>query len=175
MEEKYDADDRGVDERDVRLDAVLAEPGDRLVYLYDYGDDWRHALKLEAVRPRRDGEPAAACIGGRRACPPEDCGGIDGYESLVEAGGDFAVAYGYDLPDGEVGLPRFDSEAFDVREANAVLAGIEPTPTASGLPRAVTALLRKVGGEEVSEALSAIVDEARLEAAVLPDVDVGRR
>jgi len=32
-----------------------------------------------------------------------------------------------------------------------------------------------VGGEEVSEALSAIVDEARLEAAVLPDVDVGRR
>ncbi len=83
-----DVDDDGADslgsEGDVRLDAVVAKPGDRLFYEYDFGDGWILTLQVEQVRPRGD-EPAAACVGGRRAGPPEDCGGIWRYNDIVEA------------------------------------------------------------------------------------------
>jgi pRiA4b ORF-3-like protein len=79
-----DGDD-GVPEDDVRLDEVLAEPGDKLSYWYDFGDDWRHTITLEAVEPRPDGAPRATVLTGRRAAPPDDCGGIWGYEALLDA------------------------------------------------------------------------------------------
>lgn len=75
----------GVPEHEVRLDEVLSEPGDRLFYLYDFGDDWEHLIKLEAVLPRDTAARRAVCTKGRRPEPPEDCGGIWGYELAVAA------------------------------------------------------------------------------------------
>jgi hypothetical protein len=53
-------------------------------YLYDFGDGWQHLLTLETLGgagslrlPR--------CVGGARACPPEDCGGVPGCEDFVSA------------------------------------------------------------------------------------------
>jgi len=69
-------------ERRVRLSAVLPEVGSHLLYRYDYGDDWEHLVELEE---RLDADPRhqyPLCIGGKRACPPEDCGGTSGYEEL---------------------------------------------------------------------------------------------
>nr|WP_260152285.1 plasmid pRiA4b ORF-3 family protein [Hoyosella altamirensis] len=83
----FDADageDEGVPEEEVRLDEVLSEPGDVLHYVYDYGDNWMHSLKLEKVQPRSGAEPAAWCTGGRRPGPPEDCGGVQAYERAVQ-------------------------------------------------------------------------------------------
>lgn len=77
--------ERGLPEEDVRLDEVLADPGDRLFYLYDFGDDWEHVIRLEAVAPRDDTAPGAVCLDGRRDEPPEDCGGVDGYELISAA------------------------------------------------------------------------------------------
>ena len=54
----------GIPEGEVRLDEVLANPGDKLSYLYDYGDDWQHVIALEAVLPRSAGAPA-------RHAPPD--------------------------------------------------------------------------------------------------------
>jgi len=53
-------------------------------YLYDYGDSWEHTIKLEKIFPREKGVAYPRCIGGRRACPPEDCGGTGGYGDLLE-------------------------------------------------------------------------------------------
>jgi len=52
-------------------------------YEYDFGDGWEHDVLLEAVVPRMKGRKYPACVGGARACPPEDCGGTTGYEELL--------------------------------------------------------------------------------------------
>lgn len=75
----------GVLEADVRLDEVIAEPRQRLFYTYDFGDSWDHTLILEKVEPWVESAPVARCVAGRRACPPEDVGGIPGYEEILAA------------------------------------------------------------------------------------------
>lgn len=54
----------------------MREPGDVLSYLYDYGDNWELRLRLEDVSPADSDPPAATLLDGRRAAPPEDCGGL---------------------------------------------------------------------------------------------------
>ena len=54
-------------------------------YVYDYGDNWEHAVKLEKILPRDKETKYPRCIDGKRACPPEDCGGVHGYEEFLEA------------------------------------------------------------------------------------------
>lgn len=80
-----DEGEPGVPEEEVCLDEVLAVPGDRLFYVYDFGDDWEHVIKLEATAPRGDTAPRAVCLDGRRDGSPEDCGGVDGYEQVSAA------------------------------------------------------------------------------------------
>ena len=54
-------------------------------YIYDYGDNWEHTVKLEKILPRQKGIKYPVCIDGKRACPPEDCGGPWGYEEFLAA------------------------------------------------------------------------------------------
>ena len=54
-------------------------------YTYDFGDDWEHLILLEKILPRDEDVKYPICIKGKRACPPEDCGGVWGYEELLEA------------------------------------------------------------------------------------------
>ena len=75
----------GVPEEEVRLDEVIADPGDTLCYLYDFGDNRGYVIRLEAVAPWDDTAPAAVCLDGRRDGPPEDCGGLGGYELISAA------------------------------------------------------------------------------------------
>jgi len=53
-------------------------------YTYDFGDNWLHKIQLEKILPREQIVNYPICIKGKRACPPEDCGGIWGYEELLE-------------------------------------------------------------------------------------------
>lgn len=53
-------------------------------YLYDYGDDWYHTIKLEGYIFKEKGKKYPCCTGGERSCPREDCGGIIGYSRLLE-------------------------------------------------------------------------------------------
>lgn len=78
-------------EDEVRLDQI-AEEGSTLRYTYDFGDDWRHDVLVEQVRSPQPGERLPLCLGGRRACPPEDVGGALGYAGFLAA---------YDDPDHE--------------------------------------------------------------------------
>ena len=113
----------GISEAEVRLDQVIAKPGQRLFYEYDFGDSWHHTIKLEKVEPWVVGAPVASCVAGRRACPPEDVGGIGGYAELlaalqgeIEPGNEEWMAEMLSwLPD------SFDPAAFAVDEVNEML------------------------------------------------------
>ncbi|MDA1129584.1 MAG: plasmid pRiA4b ORF-3 family protein, partial [Chloroflexi bacterium] len=54
-------------------------------YTYDFGDNWQHTITLKDVLERTPRLRYPRCVGGARACPPEDCGGIWGYEEFLEA------------------------------------------------------------------------------------------
>ena len=56
----------------------------KATYRYDFGDDWEHTIVLEKTLPQAQVE-YPRCIGGRRRCPPEDCGGTWGYQEFLEA------------------------------------------------------------------------------------------
>lgn len=57
-------------------------------YLYDFGDDWLHAVVYEGPAWPKAGVKLPRCIAGGGACPPEDCGGPTGYERFLEIVGD---------------------------------------------------------------------------------------
>jgi hypothetical protein len=61
----------------------FTRPGTTVPYEYDFGDGWEHELTLEAILPRQAGQKYPLCVDGARACPPEDCGGVYGYENLL--------------------------------------------------------------------------------------------
>lgn len=57
-------------------------------YIYDFGDNWRHRVKVEkALTPDPDLR-RPLCLDGKNACPPEDVGGVPGYAEFLEAIGD---------------------------------------------------------------------------------------
>ena len=68
-----------------RLANVLPHSGDRMKWDYDFGDGWEHDVVVEAIENAHENTIYPRCVKGRRACPPEDCGGVWGYENLVEA------------------------------------------------------------------------------------------
>ncbi len=72
------------DERRVRLSAVLLESGEKMIYTYDFGDNWEHEVVFEQQLPVDANTLYPTCIDGRLACPPEDCGGIPGYCDLLK-------------------------------------------------------------------------------------------
>lgn len=48
---------------------------ERFLYQYDFGDDWQHQIRVEAILTSESTFSEPVCISGQRACPPEDCGG----------------------------------------------------------------------------------------------------
>ncbi|MFI5145365.1 MAG: plasmid pRiA4b ORF-3 family protein, partial [Ignavibacteria bacterium] len=58
--------------------------GEKVEYHYDFGDDWYHEIVFEGIKPKSKSAKYPKCIGGERACPPEDCGGVTGYYDLLE-------------------------------------------------------------------------------------------
>jgi hypothetical protein len=119
------------DEARVKLFRLLGQ-GDRMNYVYDFGDGWTHRLTVEKVLAAEPGVAYPRCVSGRCACPPEDVGGPWGYDGFLEAMADPTH------PEHEqyrewVGGP-FDPAAFDLDEVNEELAGLAWRPfTASGL------------------------------------------
>ncbi|CAI7974204.1 conserved hypothetical protein [Frankia sp. Hr75.2] len=68
----------------VSLEQVLPDVKAKISYTYDFGDDWEHQIVLEKILDPDPSVRYPRCTGGRRAAPPDDCGGIWGYEALLE-------------------------------------------------------------------------------------------
>jgi hypothetical protein len=108
------------DEGKARLADVAPQPGDRLRYRYDFGDGWEHEIVVEAVGPPKEGVRYPICLAGKRACPPEDCGGPWGYAQMLEAIADPSHPMHKDVLQW-LGGP-IDPETFDPEEVNRRLA-----------------------------------------------------
>jgi hypothetical protein len=74
-----------MDESKTQLATVLVAKGDSLVYQYDFGDDWQRTVILEDIIAVRGVMKTPVCLEGERRCPPEDVGGVSGYEEFLEA------------------------------------------------------------------------------------------
>lgn len=66
---------------------AVAVTGGAFAYVYDFGDDWRHTIRVTDLVELEEGT-LFRCIAGQNAAPPEDCGGPPGFENLLEALGD---------------------------------------------------------------------------------------
>ncbi len=107
------------DERKVKLNQIAPSEKSRFIYEYDFGDGWEHLIVVEKILPPEKGVRYPRCIKGKRACPPEDVGGMWGYESFLEAIKDPKHTEHEDMLDwwGD----DFDPEAFDLEEINDAL------------------------------------------------------
>ena len=112
-----------MDEEHVTLrDALGARKS--FVYVYDYGDNWRHKVKVEKIVTLDKPISTCVCVGGENACPPEDVGGAPGYEDFLAA-----LANPNDPEHDELKAwigGEFDPAAFDLHEVNQRLS---PSPT----------------------------------------------
>jgi hypothetical protein len=73
---------------EVAVADFIQEPGDGALYTYDYGDGWQHEIIFEMRLAKEKGTKYPLCLAGELACPPEDCGGIQGYYDCIKALGD---------------------------------------------------------------------------------------
>lgn len=71
-------------EAPVTLEQVAPAVKSKILYTYDFGDDWDHDIVVEKILDRDPSVTYPRCTGGRRAAPPEDCGGIWGYAELID-------------------------------------------------------------------------------------------
>ena len=108
------------DENRPTLNDLLRSRVVRFAYTYDFGDDWEHTIAFEKSQPAVEGQSYPVCIAGKRNCPPEDCGGVWGYQQLLAILADPAHPEHAERIDwiGE----EFDPDEFDIKLANTVLA-----------------------------------------------------
>jgi len=129
----------------VRLADLGLRPTERFVYDYDFTDGWRLDLRLEQILVIDPGRVYPRCTGGRRAGPPEDCGGVWAFleqtqpHHVLAATIRVAEILGLLLDEGDLArfaehrnelaalLPLLGVERFDRRQVNRALAALAAT------------------------------------------------
>ena len=120
--ETLDEEDGSKDARRMTVARAAATSGGQFKYRYDFGDGWVHTVDVESSEPERADIVYPRCLAGERACPPEDCGGVDGYFEFLAALMANPRHPEQDAMRTWVG-GRFDPEAFDLDAVNRRLAG----------------------------------------------------
>ena len=116
MGDKYDAED-------IKLKDYFKKPKQKMVYIYDFGDNWTHIIELVEITDEKQDYPV--CVSGKGSNLTEDCGGIWGFYNMVEAVNDpnhpdhEDVMDWLDMEEGE----KWDLNKFDIEELNEVLMG----------------------------------------------------
>jgi hypothetical protein len=133
---EFEGDPEILEERKFSLQQLAPLEKDSFCYEYDFGDSWWHDITVSKIlSPAPPAATTAVCLGGARACPPEDCGGIWGYTNLLKVLKDRKHPEHKTLK-AWVGS-RFDAEAFELPKINRCLSKLK-------WPRVTEAQLRKV-------------------------------
>lgn len=112
------------DSYSLSLGELLTRKGMSVEYEYDFGDGWMHKIILESRQAYKKGEiPVIALLDGAGACPPEDCGGVYGYQQILKAlekprskaAREYREWLGHD----------FDPNVFDIEQQRSELEEIE--------------------------------------------------
>jgi hypothetical protein len=116
-EEEWEREQWAGDDEGVTVAKALAEARGPIEYWYDFGDDW-HVTIAPISTGEADAPHAAMCLEGEQAGPPEDCGGPEVYQRLIDRASRGGPSGEWDrrLPDG------FQPAAFDVRVVNQRLS-----------------------------------------------------
>jgi len=111
---------------EVSLAQVLLGERAKITYVYDFGDDWRHEIAVEKVLDPDESVTYPRCTGGRRATPPEDCGGIWSYADLLDVLADPAHPEHANSLDwlGLDSAAEFDPAAFDAPAITKALSSL---------------------------------------------------
>ncbi len=96
---------------------ILPRSGKRFAfqYNYDFGDGWGHEVLFEGTPVADPKAKYPLCLEGKRACPPDDCGGPWGYQDFLAAIADPDHKEHQHLLDWIGGA--FDPEQFDSKKA----------------------------------------------------------
>ncbi|MDR2140250.1 MAG: plasmid pRiA4b ORF-3 family protein [Deltaproteobacteria bacterium] len=107
----------------ITLDSLGLRKGTKIQYVYDMGDNWEHVITVKNLNyvPSQP-QSRRGCLGGARACPPEDCGSIPGYNKVLKAVADPEHKGIHDIT---MWLNEdYDPEKFDLAKVNSLLAEI---------------------------------------------------
>lgn len=113
------------DESRVRLKDVIPPAGKSFRYIYDFGDDWIHEIKVEKVLLPDEGVSYPRCLGGENACPPEDSGGLYAYYGKLEIIKDTKHPEHEEIKEWMGG--RFNPSFFNLEAVNRRLRGLRMT------------------------------------------------
>lgn len=72
------------DTKETMLEDILTKVSTSAYYLYDFGDGWKHEIKLTEISNKPQNEILPSFVLGQNACPPEDCGGVYRYREIIE-------------------------------------------------------------------------------------------
>jgi len=122
LEDDWDLDPPA-DEEDYTLHSLSGSIAPAFYYTYDFGDDWEHRITVEKTLPAAEGKPYPVLLKGKRACPPEDCGGIWGYQDFLEAYTDPAHEEHEAIR--EWAGPDFAPDRFDSQEIDEINAALK--------------------------------------------------
>lgn len=103
----------------ITLDRLHLAEKSKFLYQYDFGDDWQHTVLIEKILPRSADRHYPVCVKGKRACPPEDVGGVWGYAGFLEIMGNPNHPQHEQMLEWAGG--EFDPEGFDLDRVNARL------------------------------------------------------
>lgn len=109
---------------------LLKKVGDECSLTYDMGDSWHHTIRLVEIRRYEDKVIRFTSVGveiisGTGACPPDDCGGVSGYEEILRIIKD-PEEYEYERFRSLLGN-NFDPAFFDIRPIRRRLYDYERT------------------------------------------------
>lgn len=104
-----------------KLNMIFTREKQSFNYIYDFGDDWSHKIVLEKLVPEPIESPV--CLDGKGTCPPEDCGGVWGYENLKLILADPSHEEYKEMKEwlGIEDDEEWDADAFDLIEVNESL------------------------------------------------------
>ena len=111
------------DASETSISDAFTRKGVKGVYIYDFGDGWKHEVLVESIMDPDPSIEYPICIDGKRRCPPEDCGGVSGYYRLLSILKDLTHEE-YDDVVEWVG-DDIDPERFDCEDVNRIMSSRE--------------------------------------------------